>query len=185
MSFLHQPVSILYLFPNYQTREAYKLATGRDAPTYDPTLPVKGWEDLTLISDANKTILAADVLYHFNIGRHKDGSVATFPNNDVVLQPIIVSKDVVMRVNIPPKSVDQPSIPAPLGETYTPMRNLKPTERLIKTAFDIHVEDSEITDPQVNEPAQASGGLTFEQAAMLKQTFAYVEKMCQRLFPNG
>lgn len=185
MSFLHQPVSILYLFPNYQTREAYKLLTGRDAPTYDPTLPVKGWEDLDIRNDENRRVLVIDVMYNYTIARFADDSPVTFPDQSVVLQPKMVDKVFAGRVNIPPKSVDQPSLPAPHGEIYTPLRALKPTERIVSTAFGMHVEDSEITDPQANEPAPATGGLTFEEAAMLRQTFNYVEKIFQRLFPNG
>lgn len=35
----------LYLFPVYQTREQYKAATGKDAPLWDPTKPIKSWRD--------------------------------------------------------------------------------------------------------------------------------------------
>lgn len=35
----------LYLFPVYQTREAYKAATGKEAPAWNPAKPIKSWFD--------------------------------------------------------------------------------------------------------------------------------------------
>jgi hypothetical protein len=39
------PISDLYLFPVYQTREDYRKRTGKRAPAFDPSKPVRTWED--------------------------------------------------------------------------------------------------------------------------------------------
>jgi len=38
-------ISNLYLFPSYADRAAYQAATGNQAPVYNPSLPLKNWED--------------------------------------------------------------------------------------------------------------------------------------------
>ena len=38
-------ISTLDLFPVYATRDAYQQATGRQAPPFDPSQPLKGWVD--------------------------------------------------------------------------------------------------------------------------------------------
>jgi hypothetical protein len=38
-------ISTLYRFPQYLTRAAYQLATGQQAPAFNPALPVKQWFD--------------------------------------------------------------------------------------------------------------------------------------------
>ena len=39
------PLQALFLFPVYADREDYKKKTGKEAPPYNPALPVKTWED--------------------------------------------------------------------------------------------------------------------------------------------
>jgi hypothetical protein len=39
------PLSALYLFPLYLTRAAYQQATGKQAPPFNPSLPIKTWAD--------------------------------------------------------------------------------------------------------------------------------------------
>ena len=38
-------IGALYRFPNYATRALYLAATGKQAPIFDPSLPIKGWAD--------------------------------------------------------------------------------------------------------------------------------------------
>lgn len=38
-------IETLYLFPVYQTREAYKAATGGEAPAWNSAKPIKSWFD--------------------------------------------------------------------------------------------------------------------------------------------
>jgi hypothetical protein len=69
------PLSTLSLFPSYPTREAYKAATGKDAPPFDKMKPVKGWAD--------PEALTAPAFTTSDKGVHYKDSTAVYPILDV------------------------------------------------------------------------------------------------------
>lgn len=116
----------LYLFPYYQTREAYQAATGLEPPKFDGTRPPKYWFD-----PAAKDSTRRNVTYDQVVAYAASGSPLVSESEQPVLELMMLNKDDAAIVNIPPKGLgfaniagaDRPEIPPPL-------RPLRPDEEL-------------------------------------------------------
>jgi hypothetical protein len=107
----------LYLFPYYQTREAYQKATGVEPPKFDGTKPPKYWFDPAAKESTRRNIAYDQILcYAVN------GAALFDENGKPMLEMLMLNKDEAAAVNIPPKGLgmgnipgaDQPEIPPPL-----------------------------------------------------------------------
>jgi hypothetical protein len=128
MPALPQPVygiSNLYLFPVYQTREAYKQATGQDAPPYDPAKRLKAWFDPTAASNPRLKIIYDTVL-----SMDDQGHAIAGPDGKPMLEPQVIARDEAGRVNIPVKGPGIPDQPYTGPEWPVPLRALEPNEEL-------------------------------------------------------
>jgi hypothetical protein len=118
-------ISNLYLFPVYQTREAYQQATGQEAPAYDPNQPVKSWFDPHAMESAKRKIIYDNVLALGDTGLPYAG-----PDGKPALEPLMLEKEVAARVNIPPKAVGKPDLPEKGFEIQVPLRPLEKNEEM-------------------------------------------------------
>jgi len=123
----------LYVFPVYQTREQYKAATGKDAPPWNPSKPVKSWLDPTPppMSDAD-----GDVRY-LMLALGADGKTPAVKNGAPYLRMTRVAHAEAIAVNIPPKEfydqrIQDPGALSPFAslEVPVPCRDLLPDEEL-------------------------------------------------------
>jgi hypothetical protein len=107
----------LYLFPYYQTREAYHQATGVEAPKFDPAKPPKFWLD-----PAAKDSIRRNMAYERVISYAVNGALLFDENDKPYLEGLVLNKDEAATVNIPPKGLgmtnitgaDRPEVPPPL-----------------------------------------------------------------------
>jgi len=108
----------LYLFPVFQTREAYQQATGMEPPPYDPTQPLKSWFDPSAHSSASRKIIYASVIAYA-----ENGSPLAGPDGKPVLEPMMLDKNVAATVNIPLKGGGLPDEPTTGEEIPVPLRS--------------------------------------------------------------
>jgi hypothetical protein len=96
------PLSALDLFPSFHTREAYKAASGKEAPPFDKTKPVKEWAD----PDA----LTVPAFTTSDKGVHYKDSTAVYPILDLYERDLEwhadpdvaeISRAVAAEVNVP------------------------------------------------------------------------------------
>ncbi|MBI3207765.1 MAG: hypothetical protein HYZ37_02545 [Candidatus Solibacter usitatus] len=106
----------LFLFPVFQTREAYFKATGKEAPAYDETKDIKSWFDPNALENPRRKIVYDRVLA---IAANK--APIPGPDGKPMLEPMVIDRELAATVNIPPKGpgiVDAPQtgyeIPVPL-----------------------------------------------------------------------
>lgn len=92
----YEPISVLYLFPVYQTRQDYEARTGKTCPEFDPSRPTKHWEDLT-VPDKKRVVLYERVLATDGHG------VPLEEDGHPFFEPVVLSADHARTVNIPPK----------------------------------------------------------------------------------
>lgn len=118
-------ISNLYLFPFFQTREAYFKATGKEAPAYDPTKPVKCWFDPKAADSTARRIVYDRVLAIADNGMPLVGS-----DGKPFLEPMVLDKAVAANVNIAPKGPELLDQPATGTEIPCPVRALEPGEEL-------------------------------------------------------
>lgn len=140
------PLSSVYRFPYFQTREQYQSQSGLTPPAYDPTKRVKGWADPAPAMIGNVVMYKSPVV---------DSS------GQVVEQPFVLSKAEAMAVNIPPHAAGVPDAPV-IGEVPPPTRDLKATEKYITVGplQIIEVKDTSIPDPILDQPSAGGGGFT-------------------------
>src|SRR5258708_22975289 len=96
MPALLQPIygiSNLYLFPVYQTREAYKAATGQDAPAYDPAKRLKAWFHPAALANPPRQIV-----YHTALSLAAHGHAIAAPYATPMLEPLLIDRDAATRV---------------------------------------------------------------------------------------
>jgi hypothetical protein len=135
------PLTALALFPLYVSQSDYKRKTGQDAPTFDPTQPVKNWADSGTASTPYSgpgQIIADYIMY---------------PANTAQSAPIIVPLATAGTVNMVP---DGWTGGANVKGTALPLRPLLPNEKLVNTLFggwmvqrtDLQQPSSETTDQQ-------------------------------------
>jgi hypothetical protein len=148
-------VNALYLFPRYQTREAYRKETGREPPEFNPALSPKFWED----PDAIKSTLR-NILYFRVIAMNDRGNPAHSPGNNPMLEPLTLPKTQAASVNIPPEGTNIPGADA--YEVPVPLRELQPYEKLVfRFGGVLAVRDTRVP------PSVASGDFTEDDRAVL------------------
>ena len=107
----------LFLFPYYQTREAYEKATGRPCPPWNPLLPPKAWFDPKAAEATRRNVVYDNTLvYSLN------GVILADANGDPMLDALVLPKEQAALVNIPDKTLgasnipgsDRPEVPPPL-----------------------------------------------------------------------
>jgi hypothetical protein len=123
------PISNLYVFPVFQTREEYFKATGEEAPAWDPYKPVKIWFDPAARTTRSRTVLYDNVLLY-----DKNGQVLSDEKGRPLLDQLALLREEAAQVNMLPseRMVDYGpgSKVAPIP---VPMRALKPNEELVFT----------------------------------------------------
>lgn len=118
-------ITHLYLFPVYQTREAYQQATGMEAPPYDPTKPIKSWFDPKAAENPSRKIV-----YDRVIALADNGAPLASLDGKPVLEPLLMDRPIAATVNIPVKGRDIPD-QVPTGfEVPVPLRALDADEEL-------------------------------------------------------
>lgn len=128
MPALQQPiygVSNLYRFPVYQTRDAYRQATGQEAPPYDPTKRLKAWFDPDAATNPRRKIVYDNVL-----SINDQGHAIAGPDGKPMLEPLVIDRDEAGRVNIPVKGPGIPDAPFTGPEWPVPLRPLESNEEL-------------------------------------------------------
>jgi hypothetical protein len=114
----------LYLFPVYGTREQYQLATGQEAPPFDPAKPPKFWFDAKAASSGKRNVVYDSVLALDAFGRPMLDAAG-----QVMLEPMVLTAQQASAVNIPyMKTANEEGsgqIPVPV-----PLRDPEPDEEL-------------------------------------------------------
>ncbi|MCS7025598.1 MAG: hypothetical protein NZV14_12430 [Bryobacteraceae bacterium] len=118
-------ISHLYLFPVYQTREAFRQATGLEPPPYDEKKPIKSWFDPRALENPRRKIIYENV-----IGYASNGAPLVGPDGKPVLEPLVLDREFAATVNIPPKAPGVPDLPHTGEEIPVPLRPLEPNEEL-------------------------------------------------------
>lgn len=118
-------LSNLYLFPVFQTREAYKKATGQEAPPYDPTKRLKSWFDPKALESPRRKIIYDNVL-----AANEHGLPISDANGKPMLEPLVIDREEAAAVNIPYKAPGVPDQPYTGPEWPVPLRPLEPNEEL-------------------------------------------------------
>jgi hypothetical protein len=128
MSALPYPIygiSNLYLFPVYQTREAYQKATGKEAPLYDASKPVKSWFDPKAAENPRRKLVYDSVL-----ALADNGQVLADTDGKPLLEPLLIDREQAAAVNIPPKGPGILDAPQTGIEIPVPLRPLEAKEEL-------------------------------------------------------
>ena len=107
----------LFIFPYYQTREAFEKATGRPCPPWNPSVPPKGWFDPKAAESTRRNVVYDNTLVY-----SLDGTILQDSNGKPMLDVLVLPKEQAATVNIPDKSLgasnipgaDRPEVPAPL-----------------------------------------------------------------------
>lgn len=116
----------LYLYPYFQTRDAYEKITGQPCPPWDKTRRPKKWfapqtaqsfEDYVIF----ERVLATDM--------KELGRALTGPDGKPYLKPLILPREIALTVNIPPDATNVEGADVP--EYPVPLRALDPNEELI------------------------------------------------------
>jgi hypothetical protein len=120
-------ISNLYLFPVYQTREAYREATGVEPPPYDQNRPVKSWFDPKAAASPKRKLIYENVIAFADNGVPLVG-----PAGEPVLEPLLIDRDEAATVNIPRKEFKEnvAELPQKGIEIPVPLRALEPGEEL-------------------------------------------------------
>jgi hypothetical protein len=122
-----RPLSSLYLFPVFQTREEYLKSVGVPAPQFDPSRPVKSWFDPNAAASPRRT-----VVYDNALALASNGYPLSDEKGRPFLEPLLMTREHAATVNIPVKDFAG-RIPetATVGfEVPVPCRDLKPGEVL-------------------------------------------------------
>jgi hypothetical protein len=121
-----KPISILNLFPTYASREAYKAATGKEAPPWNPGLHPKAWEDPAALS-ATEDMVVYDLIF-----------VKFDANQKPVFKKLFLSPAEAANVNIAPKGTGMTNVSgADAPEVLCPLRPLEDHEVLKPTFGDV------------------------------------------------
>lgn len=119
----YAPLSALYLFREYQTREEYEKVTGKPAPPYNPDLPAKHWED-----PSPKT-QGRFVLYMNILATNEENEVLVGEDGNPFFEPMSLPVAQAKTVNIPPKQAANE--PGNKFVIQPPCRDLEGDERLV------------------------------------------------------
>ncbi len=116
----------LYLYPYFQTRDAYEQITGQPCPPWDKTRRPKKWfapeaaespEDFMIF----ERVLATDM--------KESGRALAGPDGKPYLKPLLLPREIAAKVNIPPNATNVEGADVP--EYPVPVRALDPNEELI------------------------------------------------------
>lgn len=118
-------VEQLYLFPVFQTREAYKLATGQEAPPFDSARDFKSWFDPRAAANPRRKIVYDNV-----IAFAANGGPLVGTDGMPMLEPLVIDRDFAGTVNIPIKGTDVLDQIGTGHEVPVPMRVPDPEEEL-------------------------------------------------------
>ena len=107
----------LYIFPYYQTREAFEQATGRPCPAWNPNLPPKYWYDPKAAESTRRNVVFDNTLVY-----SLDGTILQDTAGRPTLDVLVLPKEQAASVNIPDKKLgaanipgaDRPEVPVPL-----------------------------------------------------------------------
>lgn len=120
---VYAPLSDLYLFPEYNTREEYEKATGKECPPYDPTIPTKHWED------PEPRARGRFVLYENVLATDEHNNIVVDDMGRPVFEPISLTVAVAKTVNIPEKkAANEPGVKFVI---QPPCRRLEGDEELV------------------------------------------------------
>lgn len=119
-------LSNLYLFPIYDTRDAYTKATGQECPAYDPSRPPKAWFDPNALNaPANKRYIVYDRVVAYD----EHGVPKVGQDGKPYLEDLVLSRQEAGTVNIAKK--EAANEPGTDGiEVPVPLRELEPEEEL-------------------------------------------------------
>lgn len=122
-----KPLSSLYLFPVFQTREDFARVMGTAAPPFNPARPVKSWFD----AEARKSSRRS-VVYDNAIAMADSGRPLADENGHPYLEPLLLDREFAATVNIPVKDFSGRIQETPtIGfEVPVPCRELAPGESL-------------------------------------------------------
>jgi hypothetical protein len=119
-----QPISTLYLFPVYDTRESYAAATGQPPPDWNPLRQPKGWFDPKAPQSPSRR-----VVYDRAMVLNDKGSPLWDDRGNLILDALVLDKIEAATVNIAPKGPGMTNVPgADVAEVPAPMRELKDDE---------------------------------------------------------
>lgn len=158
-----QPLSSLYLFPVYQTREEYLAKTGKAAPMFRTDKPVKSWEDPSAATSLKRKIVYDNVLAFTDQGLPLGDA-----QNKPFFEPMLIDREDAVVVNIPPKDFSgrQQEIPSAGNEVPVPCRALRMGEELEFSGFGGLV----MVTSEVDRSTPTS--FTLEDRALLKKIAA-------------
>lgn len=122
-----KPLSSLYLFPVYQTRDEYRLKTGREAPPFNPARPVKSWEHPAAVNNVSRK-----VVYPWVIALDDHGRPLTDERGRPFFEPMMLDREDAATVNIPAKDFSGrlPEVATVGIEVPVPCRGLAEEEEL-------------------------------------------------------
>jgi len=162
-------ISNLYLFPVYQTREAYRQATGKEPPPYDENKAVKSWFDPRATEDPRRKIVYENVIAYA-----ANGAPLVGPDGKPVLEPLLIERDFAATVNIAPKAVGTlPDVNYTGEEIPVPLRALEPNEELFfQFGGSVAVKNKELFGKL------SEGGFTAEDRMLLR-------KIAEKIGVNG
>ncbi|MBL8229015.1 MAG: hypothetical protein JNL98_11075 [Bryobacterales bacterium] len=153
-------ISNLYLFPVYQTREAYRQATGMEPPPYDENKPVKSWFDPRAMENSRRKIVYENVIAYA-----ANGAALVGPDGKPVLEPLMIDRDFAATVNIAPKAAGVPDVPHTGEEIPVPIRALEPNEELyFQFGGSVAVKNKDLFGKLTE-----SGGFTAEDRILLRK----------------
>lgn len=113
----------LYRFPVFQTREAFKQATGVDAPPFDPTKDFKSWFDPQAASNPRRKVVYDNVIAYA-----ANGAPLVGPDGMPMLEPLVIDREFAVTVNIAMKGVGVLDEHGTGHDVPVPLRPLDPEE---------------------------------------------------------
>ena len=150
-------ISQLYLFPVFQTREAYRLATGMEAPPYDASKPLKSWFDPRALDNPRRKVIYENVIAYA-----ANGAPLVGPDGKPVLEPLVIDKEIAAAVNIPRKGPGIPEQPVTGQEIPVPMRPLAANEEFFfQFGGSVAVRNTDLVD-------SLESGFTVRDRTLLK-----------------
>lgn len=161
---LQYGLSNLYLFPIYQTREAYHDATGLDAPLYDPSKPIKSWFDPKALNDP-KFAQYRKIIYDRVLALAENGTPLVDGDGKPFFEALQIDKTIAATVNIPHKAPGVPDEPTTGVEIPVPCRELQHDEEL----FFQFGGTAAVRNKTIHQAIEDKGDFTAEDRELLHQ----------------
>lgn len=159
------PLSALYLFPVFQTREQFKQVMGYDAPPYNPSIQVKSWMDLSAQGSAQR-----NVIYQNVIALAENGQPLLNEKGEPFFELMLLRREIASSANIKPKSFDGSAVELPETgyEIPVPCRELLPEESLYLSFGGLVMVRNSKNEAKEPAPVPAPGDFTQEDRALLQ-----------------